>query len=381
MPDLKKRVLVLSFTDHFTDPRVFRQIEALYADFEVITAGTSIDTHQKTEHIQLIKIRRSLVRKATMAIQLTTHFYEAAYWGQPIVKDAYAKLQKLRVDVIIANDIETLPLALKLAKGKQTKIYFDAHEYAPRQFDRGSLNEFFFASYNDYLCKTYISHADEMTAVCQGIADEYKKVYDVESSVLINAPEYAELTPQEVKGQKIRLIHHGGINAARKIENMIKLVGEQLDERFELDLMLINNLPSMMVKLTNLSNKYPNVRIIKQVPMRDIPKKINEYDIGFYMLPSKTFNTHFALPNKFFEFIQGRLAIAIWPSPEMKRIVDKYQLGIVADDFTLTAMATKLNNLTEKEINQFKKNSHQVASEFNAENCAGQLKSIILRLC
>jgi hypothetical protein len=31
-----------------------------------------------------------------------------------------------------------------------------------------------------------------------------------------------------------------------------------------------------------------------------------------------------ALPNKFFEFIQARLAVAIWPSPEMSKITKTF---------------------------------------------------------
>jgi len=42
---------------------VFRQTEALYNDFYVITAGTSSGTHQQTEHIQLTKKGILLLKK------------------------------------------------------------------------------------------------------------------------------------------------------------------------------------------------------------------------------------------------------------------------------------------------------------------------------
>ena len=60
---IKKKILILSFTDHYADPIVFRQTEALYNDFYVITAGTSSGTHQQTEHIQLTKIGILLLKK------------------------------------------------------------------------------------------------------------------------------------------------------------------------------------------------------------------------------------------------------------------------------------------------------------------------------
>ena len=378
---IKKKILVLSFTDHYTDPRVFRQTEALYNDFYVITAGTSSGTHQQTEHIQLTKNRHTFVEKMLIAIKLKACFYESAYWGQQAIKIALEKLDTVEVDAIVANDLETLPLAHKLAQDKKIKIYFDAHEYSPKEFDGNFMFDYFLAAYYHYLCKTYLPYIDAMTTVCQGIADEYKKVYSVNCSVLTNTPEYADLTPQETNGEHIKIIHHGGINTSRKIENMIQLVGEKVDKKFQLDLMLVNNDSDSMNSLQACVDRYPNVRIIAPVPMREISEVINQYDIGLYLLPPGSFNNNFSLPNKIFEFIQGRLAIAIWPSIEMKRVVDEHQLGLVANDFTIDAMAKKLNNLTVEDLNKFKQNSHKAATIYNAENNAEQLKLILSRLC
>lgn len=378
---IKKKILVLSFTDHYTDPRVFRQIEALYNDFYVITAGTSSGTHQQNEHIQLTKDRHTFVEKVAMAIKLKAHFYETAYWGQQVVKTALEKLGTVEVDAIVANDLETLPLALKLAQDKKIKVYFDAHEYSPKEFDGNFMFDYFLADYHYYLCETYLPSLDIMTTVCQGIADEYKKVFGVNCRVLTNTLEYADLMPQETNSEHIKIIHHGGINTSRKIENMIQLVGEKLDKKFQLDLMLVNNASDSMNSLQAWVDKYPNVRIIAPVPMREISEVINQYDIGLYLLPPGSFNNFFSLPNKIFEFIQGRLAIAIWPSIEMKRLVDDHQLGLVADDFTIDAMAEKLNNLTIEDLNKFKQNSHKAAKIYNAENNAEQLKLILSRLC
>ena len=155
---IKKKILILSFTDHYADPRVFRQTEALYNDFYVITAGTSSGTHQQTEHIQLTKNRHTFVEKMLIAIKLKACFYESAYWGQQAIKIALEKLDTVEVDAIVANDLETLPLAHKLAQDKKIKIYFDAHEYSPKEFDGNFMFDYFLAAYYHYLCKTYLPY-------------------------------------------------------------------------------------------------------------------------------------------------------------------------------------------------------------------------------
>ena len=74
-----------------------------------------------------------------------------------------------------------------------------------------------------------------------------------------------------------------------------------------------------------------------------------------------------SLPNKFFEYIQGRLAIAIGPSPEMKHFVEKYELGVVSEDFNPKSLANAINKLTPEKINYYKSQSHTFAQELSAE--------------
>ena len=103
----------------------------------------------------------------------------------------------------------------------------------------------------------------------------------------------------------------------------------------------------------------------------------NEYDIGLYLLRPANFNNRFALPNKFFEFVQGRLAVAIGPSPEMARIVHEYGLGIVAEDFTPETLAQELNNLDPPAIAGFKQAAHAAADELCAERNEGVFLRVV----
>ncbi|MGC3948657.1 MAG: hypothetical protein QM762_29850 [Chryseolinea sp.] len=105
-------------------------------------------------------------------------------------------------------------------------------------------------------------------------------------------------------------------------------------------------------------------------------KTVNSYDIGVFLLPPINFNYENTLPNKLFDFIQGRLGVAIGPTPEMAEIVNQYKNGVVANDFTPIALADKLAPLTATDIISFKNRSAIAARELNAEKNA----AIILRL-
>ena len=55
-----------------------------------------------------------------------------------------------------------------------------------------------------------------------------------------------------------------------------------------------------------------------------------------------------------FEFIQARLCIAISPVKEMRNLVLKYDLGIVAEDFNLEKFAKLLSDLSIDSIKRYK---------------------------
>jgi hypothetical protein len=78
-------------------------------------------------------------------------------------------------------------------------------------------------------------------------------------------------------------------------------------------------------------------------------------------------NTRLSLPNKLFEFVQARLALAVWPCPEMARMVREHDLGVVSEDFTVASMATELSRLTREDIAGFKANAHRAAKHLCAE--------------
>jgi hypothetical protein len=111
--------------------------------------------------------------------------------------------------------------------------------------------------------------------------------------------------------------------------------------------------------------------------VKDIPYAINKYDIGLFFLEPVNFNYKHALPNKLFEFVQARLAIAIGPSPEMASIVNKYDLGLVTKSFDPKEMARSLNELTKEKIQYYKNQSHRFARELSADENKKKLLKIV----
>jgi hypothetical protein len=224
-----------------------------------------------------------------------------------------------------------------------------------------------------------------MITIGSGLAKEYTAHYPVKPIVVTNANYFANLSPTPVDGKRIRLIHHGAANPSRQLEIMIDMM-ECLEERFTLDLMLLT--PTIANKKTRryldslkaLVKDKPRIKIIPPVTSSEVVNFIHAYDVGVFLLPPINFNYANTLPNKLFDFIQARLAIAIGPTPEMANIVNTYRLGIVADEFTPHALAKKINALSPKEIMFFKNQSDKSAKELSAEKNKTILNNITAEL-
>jgi hypothetical protein len=353
-----RTALVLSFSPIASDPRVVRQVRTLATRFDLTIAGFGgapagaaefIGLEPPSRHSKMLDMPKLLARR-----------FEDYYWGLPHVANARHMLASRRFELVVANDVQALPLALELADG--APVLLDAHEFSPREFEDRGLWRLLHGPYTDWLCRRYLARAAAMTTVAHGIAEAYQRAYGLEVSVVHSAPALAHLTPQPVPSDRIRMVHHGAAVRSRRIEVMMEMM-ELLDSRFELDLMLVPGDARYIGRLKSMAQGKARIRVLPPVRMEEIVPFTNRYDIGLFLLPPANFNYAQALPNKFFEFIQARLAVAIGPSPEMKRLVERFDCGLVAPDFAPASLARLLSGLTPERLAAFKANSDRAATE------------------
>ena len=166
----------------------------------------------------------------------------------------------------------------------------------------------------------------------------------------------------------------------RRLELMIEMMYYLDPKKYDLTFMLVASDKNYYEKLKRLASKHSNIHFVDPVAVSEIPKELNKYDIGVYILPPCGYNNMHALPNKFFEYVQACLAIAIGHSVEMIDYIDKYHLGVYADNFKPKNLAEEISRLSEKDILMYKQNCHRFAQDLSAEGNIQQLKNIIASL-
>jgi glycosyltransferase involved in cell wall biosynthesis len=378
-----KSILIIAFSDLNHDARVNRQINFLKDTYDLSVASFSHSSVKHVKPIQLQRVKPGIFAKIIGGVALLITAYRLAY---KIIynQSQYEKLiGDRKYDLILANDIETLPLALTISKG--SKVLFDAHEYAPRHFEDKLVWKIFFSKFNQFLCKKYLLQIDAMLTVGQGLAKEYAKHFPVSPIVLTNANYFCDLNPKPTESNKIKLVHHGAANPSRQLELMIATM-KYLDDRFTLDMILLT--PAIANKKTKryldtikkMAIDNPRVKILPPVKNNEVVGLIHNYDVGVFLLPPINFNYKNTLPNKLFDYVQARLAIAVGPTPEMADLVLRNELGVVSSEFTPESFAKALSQLTHDKIDYFKEKSNQAAKELSAENNKIILNKIVSEL-
>ena len=368
---------VLSFSSLDRDARVQRQIRALMSIFKVTAMGFSDPCIKGVNFVDLSRRVVSIPRKSLMALRLKTRRFETVYHSQESVRKAADALGDHDFDLLVANDINTLPITL--AFRDHARVLFDAHEYSPKEYSDRFVWRFFVRDYIEYLCRTRIPQVDAMTTVSPTIAKEYEHEFGVRASVVLNAPRYHKNVYLPHDGTTIRMVHHGGTMQSRRPEIMIEAMAH-LDERFRLDFMLIPNDAAYLSRLKKRAISDPRIRFVPPVAPDEIVETISSYDVGLYALPPASFNSRYALPNKFFDFVQARLCVAIGPSPEMKGFVERYKFGVISADFTPKALATALRTLDRQRVEAFRRAANIAAAKMCYERSEDVLLTTVRRL-
>lgn len=268
-------------------------------------------------------------------------------------------------DAVIVQDLFLLPYCLSKAGAKP--VLFDAREFYPKQREGNLIFDLLESPLRDWICKEYLSRCAKIFTVSNGLASAYETHYGVAPTVLRSTPPLRAVShpKDEVDSKPIRIVHVGAANPNRKIENMLEIF-RQLKGSFTFDLYLVGP-PRYIQKLRRLAGGIKNLRICEPIAPGSILSTLENYDVGFYYLEPKGLNLMHSLPNKFFEFIQARLAIAIGPSPEMKILVEEFGCGFVAPEFTIEAMARTLDAISSENLRQAKVGSDQAAQVLCSE--------------
>lgn len=339
---------------------MLKQVERFASAYEVTTCGYGPTPPGVARHIRIPDDQPENDLNGRL---ITLRWYSRAYWSLSAVAWARRALQPGDYDIVLANDVEAVPVALGLRP--VSGVLADLHEYTPRLHEEHALWKKRIGPFYDWLCRRYVARATRWTTVSNGLVSEYERQFGFRAELVTNAAPYVDLEPAPVTSP-IRLVHSGACLRNRQIMLIVDAVIDA-ESDVTLDLYLTPNDPGYLDELRQRASGNPRITVRDAVPYSELVRTLNGFDVGVHLLPPVNFNNIWALPNKLFDYVQARLAVVVSPTAEMAAYVEQYGLGLVSDDFTAAGLTAAINRLTPESVAAFKQRSSDSARSLAAD--------------
>lgn len=275
-----------------------------------------------------------------------------------------------RFDIIVSNDLDTLPACFVISKITRKTLVYDSHEYfteVPELVDRPNIKRIW--EEIERLILPKIKHG---ITVCESIANIYRGKYQIPFRVVRNLPHRIEkITKTENPPFPLDLpviLYQGAVNYGRGLQETILAMHRVDNAR----LVIIGSGDELeqikaLVLRENLSHK---VQVCGRIPFDELKHITPHATIGLSVEKDIGLNYHYALPNKLFDYIQAGVPVLASNLPEIKAIVDTYHVGRMVQHVSPEALAQAINDmlLNEAERAKWQSNCQKAAEILCWEN-------------
>lgn len=241
------------------------------------------------------------------------------------------ELLKTRSDIYFAEDFYTLPFVTIIAKLKRGKIYYNSRElYA---FIGGLRNRPFIQSLVKTIEQFFIKKVNLVLTTGEMDSHFLENYYGIKNTLVIrNIPllRYPDSRMDfrkkyDLPSNSFILLYQGVLLEGRGIPLVLKAMKE-LPETF-LIILGDGEQKNNFIKLADQYNLANRVIFAGTINQNDLVNYTAGADLGLTLIENISVSYYHALPNKLFEYIMAGLPVLSSDLPQMKRIVDTYQVG------------------------------------------------------
>ena len=330
------KVLHLTHTDINKDPRIIKSIKAIdkLSWIEVYGIGIQDSSHysrrfETKDSIDINSITLKLFsKKLTFLPNILRHLFTLLEF----LLRSFFIINKFKPSVIHCHDTLALPIAIlfKVFHSK-LKVIYDAHELGS---NRNGIDNFF-SKIVYFFEKITWRFIDHFISVSPSIIKWYEEEYGRKKNTLIlNSPEIETKKTENSNGFRKKFlinddeklfIYVGEINKGRGITNLLEIF-KDLKSRI-----LFLGYGPLVNKVKDFENNYSNIHYHEAVEPDSLISLIQEADVGLCLVERASLSDYFCLPNKLFEYAFAGLPVIASDFPDIKFLVEKYDLGFCCD--------------------------------------------------
>ena len=359
----RKKVIISVVSDLVTDQRVNRASLTLYnSGMDVILVG------------RCLKKSLPIDERAYQTKRFKLWFEKGPLFYASYNLRLFFYLLFEKADIYLSNDLDTLLANYIVSKIKNVRLVYDSHEYfteVPELIRRPFIRSIWLK-----IERWIFPKLSSVMTVNDSIATIYSSKYNVPVKVVRNLPFNVDLSKPVMnkkewgisEGEKIFLFQGAGINVDRGAEesiNAISMVPHAILV-FIGSGDVIQKLKSKVIS-ESIQGK---VFFIPKQPFSELICFTRMADFGLTLDKNTNLNYKYSLPNKLFDYIQARLPVLATDLPEVKNIINKYDIGLITPSGDPRMLAEKMIEMMSDSdrLARWRKNINLAAIELCWEN-------------
>ena len=338
MNNLKKLVVLSVTNDLATDQRVQKVAQTLLnMGFDVLLVGRLLKNSMPVKHFK--HHRMKLIFTKGVAFYTEYHFR------------LFMFLLLKKIDVLVANDLDTLLPNFFISKIKGLPLIYDSHEYfteVPELQDNPTKKKIWMSVEQFIFPKL-----KKIFTVNESIAQIYETKYLVKLNVLRNVPRKSNLQ-FEAKAElrkklnlpldkKIIIMQGSGINVSRGGEEAVEAMN--FVENTLLYIIGAGDAIPLLKQRVMDFNLHEKVIFINKLPYLELLNYTACADAGLTLDKDNNLNYRYSLPNKLFDYFACGLPVIASKLIEIEKIYLQYPFGVLLPEVTATSVAVAINSL------------------------------------
>ncbi|MCS7053879.1 MAG: glycosyltransferase [Ignavibacterium sp.] len=255
-----------------------------------------------------------------------------------------------KYDLLFAEDLYTLPACIIIGKLKRAKIIYDSRELFG--FLAGLKDRPFIQFLWQIVEKIFIKKSD--LVLVTGLLDELflQKKYNISNTIVIrNLPLFNKSFKKidlydkyKIDESKKILVYQGVVVKGRGIRIIFDLL-KQTDEYILLILGDGEDLTYFKELAISMSINH-KVIFVGKIPQEELLNYTSGSFVGLSLIENLSLSYYYALPNKLFEYIMAEIPVIVTNLPQMKSVIDEFQVGYVVEESDIESLKAILQELS-----------------------------------
>ena len=351
-----KRIILSVTNDLVTDQRVHR-----------------IATTLMNNGAQVTLVGRLLPQSHPVQRDYGTHRMRLLFKKGPLFYAEYNirlffYLLLIKSDILVSNDLDTLPANYLVSIMRKKVLVYDSHEYfteVPELTNRRVTRNIWKKLEQWILPEIKYSYT-----VNNSIADIYNKMYGIQMKVVRNMPVRSAKIDTSFIASNLPadfVIYQGAVNLGRGLELLIDAF--HFIHNLKCVIVGDGDILNMIQKRVISKKLEDRIIFIHRLPFEQLNVITRKASLGISMEENLGLNYYYSLPNKLFDYIQAEIPVLVSDFPEMKKIIDEYGVGEVIKSRQPKDLALQIESMIQNEkYLLWKQNLIKAAEELCWEN-------------